>query len=321
MSLALVAAFLVTVGTVALFVGLERAIGGRAERLERRLHRASVRSIEESVADEERSLVRLPPWLERRLQRWRRTRFARAIDAELSMADLNLNATEFVAGNATLTLATIALTLLLRTQPLTIGGLVVASLWIPWWYVGWQRRRRVRRFEANLPQALSILVNNLRAGSSLIQALEVIAREARPPLREEFGRVIREVELGRTLEEALTHLSTRVPIRDLELLVAAINVQRDVGGNLIRILEIMSATIRERVRLVNEMRALTAGQELSGYVVCFVPVAIAIVFYFVDREYLMQMFQPGWPLCLPISGTFLLVTGFIVMRRLMSIRV
>ena len=118
-----------------------------------------------------------------------------------------------------------------------------------------------------------LLANSLRAGSSFLQAVEMIVREAQPPISTEFARVIREVNLGLPLDDALANLQRRVRSDDLDLMTTAIAIHHTVGGNLAEILDSIAYTIRERVRIKGEIKTLTAQQRMSGYVVGFLPVA------------------------------------------------
>ena len=130
-------------------------------------------------------------------------------------------------------------------------------------------------FNKQLPDTITLIANALRAGSSFLQAIELVVRESRPPISTEFGRVIREVNLGLPFDQALENMVRRVRSDDLELMATAISIQHQVGGNLAEILDSIAYTIRERVRIKGEIRTLTAQQRLSGYVVGFLPIGLA----------------------------------------------
>ena len=158
----------------------------------------------------------------------------------------------------------------------------------------WLSRRKAGRlgaFNKQLPDTITLLANALRAGSSFLQAIELVVRESRPPISTEFGRVIREVNLGLPFEQALENMVRRVRSDDLELMATAISIQHTVGGNLAEILDSIAYTIRERIRIQGEIRTLTAQQRLSGYVVGFLPIGLA-AFLFIAAPNFMDADVP-----------------------------
>ncbi len=161
-----------------------------------------------------------------------------------------------------------------------------------------------------------MLVNSLRAGYSILQAMEAVAEEMAPPASEEFRRVVREVQLGVSMEDALNNLLRRVPSDDLDLMVTAMNIQREVGGNLAEVLDSISFTIRERVRIQGEIRALTAQGRYSGYIVSLLPVLVAFLIYLINPTFILPMFQDricGWPM-LGIAILGVLVGNYVIQR-------
>jgi tight adherence protein B len=165
------------------------------------------------------------------------------------------------------------------------------------------------------------MVGSLRAGYGLLQAVEWVARQIPHPAGTEFDRVIREVQLGRSLNESLDSMVRRINSDDLALIITAIKIQHEVGGNLADILEIVAHTIRERVRIQREIVVLTAQQRYSGYVLMVMPIALAVILYIMNPEYESQLFAPGPTLCIPIGTAIMMVIGFFVMRRIVDIEV
>jgi tight adherence protein B len=155
---------------------------------------------------------------------------------------------------------------------------------------------------------LNLMVNGLRAGYSTMQALEAISKELPPPISDEFRRVVQEMQIGITMETALENLLRRIPSDDLDFVVTAINVQREVGGNLSEILDSISFTIRERVRIKGEVRVLTSQVRASGTLLSMVPFGLTLVLWFINPEYLMSVTQGG-PLC--TAGIICTVIGLI----------
>ena len=156
---------------------------------------------------------------------------------------------------------------------LLIGAFI--GFFIPRMWLNRRKGSRLNAFNKQLPDTITLLANALRAGSSFLQAIELVVRESRPPISTEFARVIREVNLGLPFEQAMENMVRRVKSEDLELMATAITIQHQVGGNLAEILDSIAFTIRERVRIKGEINTLTAQQRMSGYVVGFLPIGLA----------------------------------------------
>jgi tight adherence protein B len=163
--------------------------------------------------------------------------------------------------------------------------------------------------------------NSLRSGLSLVQAMEMISREAEPPIADEFQRVVREIGLGVGPQEALLHLVRRVNSDDLDLLVVAILVQFEIGGNLSRILDSIANTIRERVKLHGEIRTMSAQGRMAGYVLSGLPVAIGGLLMLIAPGYMGLLFTPGPWLVLPFLAVCGIAMGTFVIRKLVAIEV
>lgn len=194
----------------------------------------------------------------------------------------------------------------------------------PTLYVRRQQGRRLIKFDNQLADMLSLMVNGLRAGYSIMQAMEAVAKEMPPPISDEFRRVVQEMQLGIPMDVALENLTRRIPSKDLDLLVTAINVQREVGGNLAEILDTISHTIRERVRVKGEIRILTTQVMTSGRTLAIMPVAVIIIMYFINRGYMMRFFNPAtrmYGIPALIIGAFMIVIGYFVMTKIANIEV
>ncbi|HET6261064.1 MAG TPA: type II secretion system F family protein, partial [Chloroflexia bacterium] len=145
------------------------------------------------------------------------------------------------------------------------------------WYVKFRISKRLKDFNAQLGDTISLMANSLRSGYSLLQSMELVSREAPDPIGAEFKRVVREVGLGLSAQDSLNNLLRRMPSDDLDLLITAINIQYEVGGNLAQILDTISHTIRERVRIKGEISVLTAQGRMSGYLITALPGLIGVV--------------------------------------------
>jgi len=156
------------------------------------------------------------------------------------------------------------------------------------------------------------------------QAMEAVSKELPAPICDEFRRVVQEMQLGVPMEKALDNLLRRIPSPDLDLLITAINVQREVGGNLAEILDTISFTIRERVRIKGEIRVLTTQTMYSGKILSLMPVVVMLALYFLNREYMMEFFTPEAGICgiiaLSVAG-LMIISGYFVMQKLSQIEV
>lgn len=247
--------------------------------------------------------------------------FAQQIALDLARADLKLTTSEFLVITAVVMLLTTMLASLISGTVLIGCVFGLASLYLPRWYVAGRERKRVAAFNAQLGDTIGIMANSLRSGYSLLQSMELVARETPPPMGQEFARVIREVGLGLSPEKALENLVRRINSDDLDLLVTAIKVQHEVGGNLSKILDTIGNTIRERVRIKGEIKVLTAQQSLAGYIISGMPLALAGVMLLLNPAYILKLFTPGWTLCLPVCGGLGIVIGFLVMKKIVAIEV
>jgi len=257
-----------------------------------------------------------------KLDRWLGTaRFASRAKANLSQANVKLTLTEFMLFRVGLMLVGLALGWFI--SKMVIGGLLVAILAsaLPNAYVGRLQQKRLKAFQDQLPDVLSMLVNSLRAGHGLLQAVNLVTQEMPEPTCEEFGRVRRELNLGVSMREALGHLVDRIGSDDLELMVTAVNVQHEVGGNLAEILATISEVIRERVRILGEIRTMTAQQRLVGTMLSGLPFLLGTGLMMINPDYMKGLFQPGLPIMLAIGAVVMIIMGYILMQRMLKIEV
>ena len=215
----------------------------------------------------------------------------------------------------------VVLSILARTLLFGIVGLVL-GVFLPGIYVGQAQKRRLRKFDDQLGDMLNLTVNGLRAGYSTLQAMEAVSRELPPPICDEFRRVVQEMQLGLTMEDSLDHILRRIRSDDLDLVVTAINVQREVGGNLAEILDVISYTIRERVRIKGEINSLTAQGRATAWVISGLPLALMAILFIVNRPYMMEFFNPDTRNCgLPLLclGGGMIGSGFYIVQRMVKI--
>ncbi len=181
--------------------------------------------------------------------------------------------------------------------------------------------KRLRAFNNQLSNVLMQLSSSMRAGYGLLQALNFVAQEIPAPAGYEFGLVVRDVKLGQTTMTALDNLLDRVESEDLRLVVTSMHIQAETGGNLAEILDTVSETIRERVRIKGELRALTSQQRMAGYVLAALPVTVFLCLMVINPAYESRLLLPGPTLCIPIGAVLMMMTGFLVIRRIVAIEV
>jgi tight adherence protein B len=260
--------------------------------------------------------------------------FGANLAREIARADLKLKPSEFLAiwaGSIIgVPLLFVALSIglpALRTPLALLVGAFLGFI-LPRLFLSRRKSGRLNAFNKQLPDTITLIANALRAGSSFLQAIELVVRESRPPISTEFGRVIREVNLGLPFEQALENMVRRVKSDDLELMATAISIQHTVGGNLAEILDSIAYTIRERVRIKGEIRTLTAQQRLSGYVVGFLPIGLA-GFIFIAAP---SFFDPMWDneinigglpagVVIIVMGLVMMGIGFMLIRKIVDIEV
>ncbi len=244
---------------------------------------------------------------------------------ELARADLKLSVAEFMALHVILGIAGFVVLGFLRQD--LVAGLIagVVGLFSPRFYAGYLKGQRLSRFDGQLGDMLNLMVNGLRAGYSVTQAMEAIGRELPAPISQEFKRLVQELQLGIPFEVSLDNLARRMPSKDLDFVVTAMKIQREVGGNLAEILDTISFTIRERVRIKGEIKTLTAQGMITGYVISFLPIGLGVMLYLINPAYMGQMFmQDSYFLCgisMVVLAGLLIGVGFALVMKIVDIEV
>jgi tight adherence protein B len=277
---------------------------------------------EDEVLSEKERSAPLTEWLNRSVEK---STLGEKISKNLSRADLKLKSGEYIA-IILISAFFVGFVLWFIGGKFLIVGLIgafIGSLF-PGMYVGSQQKKRLIKFDRQLPDMLNLMVNGLRAGFSTMQAMEAVSKELPAPISDEFRRVVQEIQLGLPMEKALDNLLQRIPSDDLDLSITAINVQREVGGNLAEIMETITHTIRERIRIKGEIRVLTTQVMYSGRFLALLPLFVIGVLYLLNREYMMEFFKPeSFPcgyIALALSA-LLIFFGYIAMNKLGDIEV
>jgi tight adherence protein B len=303
---------------ILLIVGVIVSITSERSLVEERLGRFLEDDSQEPESERGGSV--LTEWLNRRVSK---SSAGDRVARELARADLKFKVAEYYALVFMSTVVVAFLGWLL--QPSIISAIIgaVIGFFAPRFYVKRQQKVRLNKFNDQLGDMLNLMVNGLRAGYSTMQAMEAVSRELPAPISDEFHRVVQEMQIGISMEKALDNLLRRIPSDDLDFVVTAINVQREVGGNLSEILDTISFTIRERVRIKGEIRVLTATVRTSATVLSLIPVFLTIALWFVSPEYLMSFFDRGpfcgWLAVVTVVG--MIVSGYMVMMKIADIEV
>ncbi len=245
------------------------------------------------------------------------------LNLQLMSANWPITETEYVLIRYTGVIVTFGLGAIISKSVISGIGLAVIAYFIPDLMLKRAISQRRVAFGQQLVDVLVLMTGAVRAGYSLPQAIEVVSKELKAPVSEEFRRVKHEIGLGLSLSQALTNLVARMENDDLYLVVTAININSQVGGNIVTMLEAVTDTIRERVRLFSEVRVLTAQQRFGSLILTFLPIAMLGAMFFLNPSYMMRMFRPPEPflLCIPIGAAIMVVIGNFVVRRFAKIEV
>ena len=272
---------------------------------------------EEVIEEEAKRLSRLTESLDKAIEK---RGFGSRIASRLAQASLKLTVTEYLLWNLISIAVMGGLAWLVFRNFLFLFG-VLFGFFLPRVVVNIVTARRLKKFNDQLGDSLNLMVNSLRAGYSTMQALEVISSEMPSPISEEFGRVVMELQLGVTFDVAMANLLRRMPSPDMDLIITAMSVQREVGGNLAEVLDAISFTIRERVRIKGEIQTLTAQGRITGIIITFLPFALGGVVYMVNPSFMGALFENtcGWVMI--GVALFLIVIGYFTVNKIVSIEI
>ena len=314
---------LIGLGVIAvlLVVGIVVTSSSESKMVEERLGRfLNENQTPKKDTKNEPSTTIISEWVNKKVEK---SSWGDKLSRDLARADMKFKPGEFVAF---ITIVTITLGGLLWF----IGGRNIVSFFIgaglgivlPIIYLNSQKSRRLIKFDEQLPDMINLMVNGLRAGYSTMQAMEAVSKELPAPICDEFRRVVQEMQIGVTMERALENLVRRIPSADLDFVITAINVQREVGGNLAEILDIISHTIRERIRIKGEIRVMTAQVIYSGRILALIPFFIVVILWFINQEYMMEFVNK--PACGGLAaglGIVMIGIGYFIMTRIANIEV
>ncbi|MCU1265797.1 MAG: hypothetical protein JWM21_2115 [Acidobacteria bacterium] len=280
------------------------------------LHSAHTEDVEVILARTE--LMSEIPWLNRVLVDLQATlRLKRMLD----QADLHITPSRLMmfAGMAGI-LGALAVSMISANFLLVIlGGLAAAA--VPFIHVWWTRRKRFDAFLENLPDALELMSRALSAGHGFAEALHMVSTEMPEPIATEFRKTYEEQNLGLSLKLALENLTDRIPLLDLRMCVTAVLIQRETGGNLAEILEKVAYTIRERFRIMGDLKTLTTSSRMSAWILCGLPIFVALAVSIMNPDYMSVLWKDQRGHYLIAAAMVLQVSGMLVVRKILNIKI
>jgi tight adherence protein B len=247
--------------------------------------------------------------------------FSDRLDAELESAGVAVRSGEFVVLSGVACVVAAVLVMAIFRSLLLAGIVGVVSGMGPTVALRMSLKKRTEKMREQLPDVLTIMASSLRAGHSFMQALDTVAREIPQPAAVEFQRVVAEIRLGRPTDDALEALAARVGSPDFRWAVLAVNIQREVGGNLAEILDNVADTLRERAMIRRQIRVLTAEGRLSAWVLTCLPIAIGVYMFAVNPDYIGTLFTTTIGLIMLGVAAVLLLVGVLWMRKIVDIDV
>ena len=210
-------------------------------------------------------------------------------------------------------------TLLVNIYVAPVGAGLLFSM--PFVWLWWKRNARLKKFASQLPEAMELVARALRAGHSLAAGLQVVAGESPEPIAKEFGRVYEEQNLGVSLEDALGHMCERVPNLDLRFFVTSVNIQRQTGGDLAEILDRIGHVIRERFKILGQVKALTAEGRLSGLVLIAMPIGLFLMMLHMKPDYVSLLWTDPMGIKMSIGAIILMLIGSYAIKKIVDIKV
>lgn len=292
-------------------LGLARRLGRRAQVADQALSE-----------DEATTTMWVPEALAQAGERFAEaTGFSERLDTRLEQAGVPVLAGEFVALTAVSGLLGAVFGALLLQNILFVLLIAAVAAVAPWLWVARAYSKRSRALNDQLADTLSILASSLRAGYSFLQALDTVSKEIGEPSAEEFQRVVAEIRVGRPVEDALLAMAQRVGSEDMLWAVLAMNVQRQVGGNLAEVLDIVANTVRERAFIRRQVRVLTAEGRISAAILSALPFLVMLYIAIVEADYIEPLFTTTRGLILLLGGGLWMVLGIFVMFRMVKIDV
>lgn len=280
------------------------------------LHSAHTEDVEVILARNE--LMSEIPFVNRFLVRMQA---ALQLKRMLDQADLHITPSRLVMFSAMAGMlgALAASVVTISVLIMIVGGIAAAA--IPFVHVWWKRKKRFDAFLEHLPDALDLMSRGLSAGHAFSEALHMVSAEMPEPVASEFRKTYEEQNLGLSLKLALENLTQRMPLLDLRMCVTAVLIQRETGGNLAEILEKVAYTIRERFRIMGDLKTLTTSSRMSAWLLCGLPIFVTIVITGMNPDYMSVLWKDPRGHYLIAAAMILQVTGMLIVRKILDIKI
>ncbi|MGI8734324.1 MAG: type II secretion system F family protein [Pyrinomonadaceae bacterium] len=307
--------------TFALYLFTSRSSDAKRARLDERLAdaiRSSAHSSDLDVQLARQELLSEIPWMNRWLTKLQASsRLKKMID----QADVNITVMRLVLFSATAgVLAYLAVSMISETRLLMMVFGIIAAL-LPFAHIYMKRKKRLHKFLQLLPDALDLMSRGLSAGHAFTEALQMVSTEMPEPIASEFRKTYDEQNLGLSLKLALDNLVERVPLLDLRMCVTAVMIQRETGGNLSELLEKVAHTIRERFRIMEDLKTLTLSSRWSAWLLCALPILLAIYISMMNPGYMDVMWRDPRGHKLLAIAAIMQVLGMLMVQKIMKIKI
>ena len=249
----------------------------------------------------------------------RKVKVSRVFSRELAAAGIRMRGEEYLGLWLIVAILPATIMLLLGAHPLSATAMILLGIVLPPMYVQSAKAKRLRKFEKQLGDALMLIANSLRAGFSFLQAMSAISEEMQDPIGKEFALTVREINMGVDMGTALDNMVDRVRSTDLMMTVTAVKIQRQVGGNLLEILVTISSTIKDRLRLKNDIRVMTAQGRVSALIIGLLPVFLACMLMVINPTYILKFVQKPAGIAMLAVGLVMEILGFLFVKKVVTI--
>lgn len=259
---------------------------------------------------------------ERRPKRRTTSTSNRRLETELEKAGLFLRSSEFILLSGVVSVVGVTVGFMVQNDGLAFPFMLgIVGFCIPLAYIKVLQVKRIALFNSQIVDAFGLISNSLKAGYSFFQAMHYASTQMPSPIADEFARVVKEVNLGAETEDVLESMRKRVESDDLDLVITAVLIQRQVGGNLSEILDTIAETVRERIRIKQEIRTLTAQGRISGLVIAILPFGLGLLLFSMNPEYMSVLFENPLGQLMIVVAVVSEIIGALIIKRIVNIKV
>jgi tight adherence protein B len=245
--------------------------------------------------------------------------FAELFEQKLRRAGMSIKGSEFVTLHIiSVVLITLIVNYITKSLPITFLAAML-MIFIPFLFINFKTGQRIKKFNEQLPDTLQLIEGSLKAGYSLNQSIGMVVNETKPPMSDEFRMTLGEIRMGLPEKEAMDNMALRIKSDLFNWVVMAINIQRDVGGNLAEVMDIIANTIREKDRILRQIRSLTAEGKLSAYILIGLPIILAGVLAMLNRSYISVLYTTSMGIVILVFAIVLMIAGIIWILRIIKI--